>query len=184
MPSTQDPLQARLHAWALQAVDAASGLLQLYTKLGDGRQRHRAIRVLDVVRAWLGQYPAKPQRLPPGPPLQPEDTAAELDRWRTALEATIGILVFLTLANDAETPTSGLRGQITRFNRASESALQGLRCAFPEDTALVSTQQAIGQVLEVCRQALTRCYPAESSTEVIEAILGAIEQALQSYLAG
>ena len=181
MSSTQDPLQARLHAWALQAVDAASALLQLYTKLSDGPQRHRAIRVLDVVRAWLAQYPAKPQRLPPGPPVQPEDTAAELDRWRTTLEATIGILVFLTLANDAEKPTSGLRGQITQFNRASEAALQGLRCAFPEDTALVSTQQAIGQVLDICRAALTLCFPDEPSTDVIDAIMESIEQALQCY---
>jgi hypothetical protein len=77
-----------------------------------------------------------------------------------------------------------MRGQITQFNRASEAALQGLRCAFPEDTALVSTQQAIGQVLDVCRQALTQSFPSESSTEVIEAILEAIERALQSYLAG
>ena len=66
MPSIQDPLQARFHAWALKAVDAASGLLQLYTKLGDGQQRHRAIRVLEIVRAWLTQYPSKPQRLPQG----------------------------------------------------------------------------------------------------------------------
>jgi hypothetical protein len=182
MPSTQDLLQARLHAWALQAVDAASGLLQLYTKLGDGRQRHRAIRVLDIMRAWLAQYPGKPQRLPPGPPLQPEDTAAELDRWRTSLEATIGILVFLTLANDAEKPTYGLRGQITQFNRASEAALQGLQCAFPEDVARVNTQHAIGDVLDVCRAALTQCFPDEPSTEVIDAIMESIEQALQCYL--
>jgi len=113
--------------------------------------------------------------------VQPEDTAAELDRWRTTLEATIGILVFLTLANDAEKPTSGLRGQITQFNRASEAALQGLRCAFPEDTALVSTQQAIGQVLDVCRAALTQCFPDEPSTDVIDAIMESIEQALQCY---
>ena len=104
MPSTQDPLQARLHAWALQAVDAASVLLQLYTKLGDGPQRHRSIRVLDIVRAWLAQYPGKPQHLPQGPPLQPEDAAAELDRWRTTLEATTGILVFLTLARTVRSP--------------------------------------------------------------------------------
>ena len=137
MPSTQDPLQARLHAWALQAVDAASGLLQLYTKLGDGRQRHRSIRVLDIVRAWLAQYPGKPQRLPPSPPLQPEDSAAELDRWLTTLEATTGILVFLTLAQDGANPTLGLRGQINQFTGASQAALQGLQCAFPEDVAQV-----------------------------------------------
>ena len=127
MPVVQDPLQARLHAWALQAEDAGSGLLHLYAKLGDGQQRHRAIRVLDIVRAWLAQYPSKPQRLPPGPPVQPDDHAAELDRWGAALEATTGILVFLTLAHDAEKPTSGLRGPITQFTRASQVALQGLR---------------------------------------------------------
>ena len=127
MLSAKDPLQTRLHAWALQAVDAAFSLLQLYVKLGDGQQRHRAIGVLDIVRAWLAQYPSKPQRLPPGPPLQPDDRAGELDRWRRTLEATTGILVFLTLAHDAEKPTSGLRGPITQFTRASQVALQGLR---------------------------------------------------------
>jgi hypothetical protein len=183
MPSIQDPLQARLHAWALQAVDAASSLLLLYTKLGDGQQRQRAIRVLDVVRAWLAQYPGNPQRLPPGPPLQPEDTAAELDRWRTTLEATTGILVFLNLARDGTNSMLGLRGQVTQFTRASQAAMQGLRCAFPEDVAQVGTQQAIAQVLEVCQQALTLCLPAESSTEVMEAIMHAIGKSLQSYLA-
>ncbi len=138
--------------------------------------------MLDIVRAWLAQYPGKPQRLPPGPPLQPDDHAAELDRWGTTLEATIGILVFLTLANDAEKPTSGMRGQITQFNRASEAALQGLRCAFPEDTALVSTQQAIAHVLDACRAALTQCFPEELSTEVMDALMQAIGEALQAYL--
>jgi hypothetical protein len=184
MPSIQDPLQARLHAWALQAVDAASALLQLYTKLGDGRQRHRSIRVLDIVRAWLAQYPGKPQHLPPGPPVQPDDQAAELDRWRTTLEAITGILVFLTLAQGGEKPTTGLRGQTSQFTRASQAALQGLQCAFPEDVAQVNTQQAIGHVLDVCRAALTQCFPDEPSTEVIDAIMHAIGEALQSYLAG
>jgi len=183
MPSTQDPLQARLHAWALQAEDAASGLLQLYAKLGDGQQRHRAIRILDIVRAWLAQYPGKPQRMPPGPPLQPEDTAAELKCWRTTLESTTGILVFLTLAQDGANPQLGLRGQVTQFTRASQAALQGLQCAFPEDVARVSTQQAIAQVLEVCRQALTQCFSDEFSIEVMYALMQAIGEALQAYLA-
>jgi hypothetical protein len=182
MPPTQDPLQARLHAWALQAEAAASGLLQLYTKLGDGQQRHRAIRVLDIVRAWLAQYPGKPQRLPPGPALQPEDAAAELDRWCITLEATTGILVFLTLAQDGAEPTFGLKGQITQFTRASQATIQGLACAFPEDVAQVSTQQAIAQVLVVCRQALTQCFPTEFSTEVMDTLMDAIDLSLQSYL--
>jgi len=184
MQPVQDPLQARLHAWALQAEEAASGLLHLYAKLGDGQQRHRAIRVLDIVRAWLAQYPGKPQHLRPGPPLQPDDHAAELGRWATILEATTGILVFLTLASDAGKPTTGLRGQTTQFTRASQAALQGLHCAFPEEVAEVGTQQAIVHVLDACRAALTQCFPAESSTEVVDAILDSIEQSLQSYLAG
>ncbi len=184
MPSIQDPLQARLHAWALQAVDAASALLQLYTKLGDGQQRHRSIRVLDIVRAWLAQYPGRPQRLAPGPPLQPEDTAAELDQWRTTLEATTGILVFLTLAQDGANSMFGLRGQTTQFTRASQAALHGLRCAFPEDVAQAGTQQAIIQVLDVCRTALIQCFPTESSAEVMDALVDSIGEALQSYLAG
>lgn len=182
MPYPQDPLQTRLHAWALQAEGAASGLLHLYAKLGDGQQRHRAVRVLDIVRAWLAQYPSKPQRLPSGPPLQPDDHGAELERWQTILEATIGILVFLTLAHDAEKPTSGMRGQVTQFNRASQAALQGLRCAFPENVALVGTQDAIAHILDVCCAALTQCYPDETLTEVVDAIMASIEQALQSYL--
>ena len=184
MPSAQDPLQARLHAWALQAVDAASALLQLYTKLGDGPQGHRSIRVLEIVKAWLAQYPGKPQRPTPGPPLQPEDTTAELDRWRTCLEGTTGILVFLTLAQDGTNPTHGLRGQITQFTRASQVALQGLQCAFPDDVARISTQQAIAQVLDVCRQALTQCFPEESSIEVMDTLMQAISEALQAYLPG
>ena len=183
MPSTQDPLQARLHAWALQAEDAASGLLYLYAKLGDGQQRHRSIRVLDIVRAWLAQYPGKPQHLPQGPPLQPEDAAAELDRWRTTLETTTGILVFLTLAQDSAKPPFGLRGQVTQFTRASQAALQGLLCAFPEDIAQVGIQQAVSQVLDVCRQALTQCFPDEFSTEVMDSLMESISKALQSHLA-
>ena len=183
MPSIQDLLQARLHTWALQAVDAASGLLQLYTKLGDGRQRHQAIRVLDIVRAWLAQYPSMPQRPPPAPPLQPEDAAAELERWRTTLECTTGILVFLTLAQDGTNPTRGLRGQVTQFTRASQAALQGLQCAFPEDIAQVGTRQAIDQVLEVCRLALTQSFSIEFSTEVMDVLMDAIGKALQFYLA-
>ena len=182
MPPDQDPLQARLHGWALQAEEAASGLLHLYAKLGDGQQRHRAIRVLDIVRAWLAQYPSKPQRLPPGPPVQVDDHAAELDRWGTVLEATTGILVFLTLASDAEKPTNGLRGQITQFTRATQAALQGLRCAFPEDVAEVGTQQAIAHVLDACRSALTQCFPGETSTDVVDVVLRSIHRALQSYL--
>jgi hypothetical protein len=182
MPSAQDPLHARLHAWALQAVDAASGLLQLYSKLGDGQQRHRAIRVLDIVRAWLAQYPGKAQRLPPGPPLQPDDHAAELDRWGTVLEVTTGILVFLSLAQDSGKPAPGSRGQTTQFNRASQAALQGLRCAFPEDVAVEGTQQAIAHVLDVCRAALIQCFPDETLAGAVDVILGSIEQALQSYL--
>jgi hypothetical protein len=184
MQSVQDPLQVRLHAWALQAEGAGADLLHLYGKLGDGQQRHRAIRVLDIVRAWLAQYPGKPQRLPPGPPLQPDDHAAELDRWGTALEATAGILVFLTLAQDAEKAKTGLRGQANQFNRAAKAALQGLRCAFPEDVAEVGTQQAIVHVLDACRAALTQCFPVETPTEVADATLGSIEQALQLYMAG
>jgi len=182
MQPVQDPLQARLHAWALQAEEAASGLLHLYAKLGDGQQRHRAIRVLDIVRAWLAQYPGKPQHLQPGPPLQPDDHAAELDRWGTVLEATAGILVFLTLAQDAEKAKTGLRGQTSQFTRATQAALQGLRCAFPEDVAEVGTQQAIGHVLDACRAALTQCFQDETSTEVVDVVLGSIDRALQSYL--
>ena len=182
MQSVQDPLQARLHAWALQAEDSASGLLQLYAKLGDGQQRHRAIRVLDIVRAWLAQYPSKPQRQPPGPPLHPDNHLAELDRWGTVLEATTGILVFLTLAQDAEKAKTGLRGQTTQFTRATQAALQGLRCAFPEDVAEVGTQQAIAHVLDARRAALTQCFPDQTSTEVVDAILDSIDRALQSYL--
>jgi hypothetical protein len=182
MPAVEAPLQARLHAWALQAEDTASGLLHLYAKLGDGQQRHRAIRVLDIVRAWLAQYPRKPQRLPPGPPLQPDDHAAELNRWGTVLESTTGILIFLSLAQDGTKPMSGLRGQITQFTRASQAALHGLRCAFPEDVAEAGTQDAISHVLDVCRAALTQCFQEETSTEVVDAILASINRALQSYL--
>jgi len=184
MPSPQDQIQARLHAWALQAEDASSALLQFYTKLGDGQQRHRAIRVLDIARGWLAQYPSKPQRLPPGPPLQPDDAATELDRWRTALEGTIGILVFLSLAHDGGKPPLGLRGQVTQFTRASQAALQGLACAFPEDVAQVGTQQSIARVLEVCRQALTQSLSAEFSTEVLDSLMDSIELGLQSYFVG
>ena len=138
--------------------------------------------MLDIVRAWLAQYPGKPPRLPPGPPLQPDDHAAELGRWGTTLEATIGILVFLSLTQDAEKPTSGLQGQVTQFTRASQAALRGLKCAFPEDVAQVGTQQAIAQVLDACRAALTHCFPDEASIEVGDVILGAIERALQSYV--
>jgi hypothetical protein len=91
-------------------------------------------------------------------------------------------LVFLTLAQDGAKPPPGLRGEVTQFTRASRSALQGLQCAFPEDVAQVSTQQAIGHVLDACRTALTQCFPDETSTEVVDVILGSIEQALQSYL--
>ena len=182
MQLIQDPLQAQLHAWALQAVDAASRLLQLYTKLADGRQRHRAIRVLDIVRAWLAQYPGRLQRLPPSPPIDPEGHAAELDGWRTVLEGTTGILVFLSLAQDGTNPPLGLRGQTTQFTRASQAALQGLQCAFPEEIAQVGTQQAINSVLDVCHQALRRSFPDEASTEVMEVLLDSIGKALQSYL--
>ena len=184
MQSVQDPLQARLHTWALQAEDGASALVHLYAKLGDGQQRHRAIRVLDIVRAWLAQYPSKPQRLPAGPPLQPDDDAAELDRWGMVLEATTGILVFLTLAQDAEKAKTGLRGQTSQFTRATRAALQGLRCAFPEDVAEVGTQQAIVHVLDACRAALAQCFPDETSTEVVDVVLDSIDRALQSYMAG
>jgi hypothetical protein len=77
-----------------------------------------------------------------------------------------------------------MQGQVTQFNRASQAALRGLRCAFPEDVALVGTQQAITHVLDACRTALTQCYPDETSTKVVDAILASIEQALQSYLVG
>lgn len=184
MQPVQDPLQARLHTWALQAEGAGADLLHLYAKLGDGQQRHRAIRVLDIVRSWLAQYSGKPQRLPPGPPLQPDDDAAELDRWGTVLEATTGILVFLSLALDAEKPTTGLRGQVTQFTRATQAALQGLRCAFPEDVSEAGTQQAIVHVLDACRAALTQCFPVETSTEVVDVILDSIDKAMQSYIAG
>ena len=184
MPVVQDPLQARLHAWALQAEDAGSGLLHLYAKLGDGQQRHRAIRVLDIVRGWLAQYPAMPQHLPPGPPLQSDDHAAELARWATVLEATTGILVFLTLAQEGGKPAPGLRGQVTQFTRATQAALQGLRCAFPEEVAEVGTQQAISHVLDACRAALTQCFPDETSTEVVDVVLDSIDRALRSYMAG
>ena len=184
MPPYQDPLQARLHTWALQAEDAASGLLHLYAKLGDGQQRHRSVRVLDIVRARLAQYPAMPQHLPPGPPLQPDDDAAELDRWATVLEATTGILVFLTLAQDGGKPAPGLRGQTNQFARATRAALQGLRCAFPEDVAEVGTQQAIGHVLNACRTAVAQCFPDETSTDVVDVILGSIDKAMQAYTTG
>ena len=182
MQSVQDPLQARLHTWALQAEDAASALVQLYAKLGDGQQRHRAIRVLDIIRGWLAQYPARPQHLPPGPSIQPDDHAAELDRWSTVLEATTGILIFLTLAQDRGKSAPGLRGQANQFNRAAKAALQGLRCAFPEDVAEVGTQQAIVHVLDACRAALTQCFPDATSTDVVDVVLRSIHRALQSYL--
>jgi hypothetical protein len=167
----------------VQAEGAGVDLLHLYAKLGDGQQRHRAIRVLDTIRAWLAQYPSKPQRMPPGPPVEPDDHAAELERWQRTLEATAGILVFLTLAQNAERPTTGLSGQITKFTRATQAALQGLRCAFPEDVAQVGTQQAIARVLDVCRAALAQCFPGETSTEVVDVILDSIDRALQSYIA-
>ena len=92
-------------------------------------------------------------------------------------------MVFLSLAQDAEKPTSGLQGQVTQFTRASQAALQGLQCAFPEDVAQVSTHQAIGHVLEACRAALTQCFPDEFSTEVMDSLMDSISKALQSYLA-
>ncbi|MDR3671453.1 MAG: hypothetical protein P4L36_11440 [Holophaga sp.] len=67
-----------------------------------------------------------------------------------ALETTTGILVFLTLARDAQKPMSGLRGPINQFSRATQAALQGLRCAFPEDVAQVGAQRVVDHVLEAC----------------------------------
>ena len=98
------------------------------------------------------------------------------------MEGTTGILVFLTLARDAEKTMSGLRGQITQFNRASQAALQGLGCAFPEDIALEGTQEAIGHVLDACRAALTECFPEEASAEVLDVILDSIDQSLRASL--
>ena len=98
------------------------------------------------------------------------------------LEATTGILVFLTLAQDGGKSAPGLRGQANQFNRAARAALQGLRCAFPEDVAEAGTHQAIAHVLDACRTALTQCFPGETSTEVVDVVLGSIDRALQSYL--
>ena len=98
------------------------------------------------------------------------------------MEATTGILVFLRLAQDSKKPTPGLQGQASQFTRASQAALQGIRCAFPEDVAEVGTQQAIAHVLDACRAALTQCFPGETSTEVVDAILDSIDRALQLYL--
>jgi len=136
--------------------------------------------VLDIVRAWLAQYPGKPQRLPPGPPIQPEDHVSELEGWRIALEGSTGILVFLRLAQDGANPPVGLGGQTTQFIQASQAALQGLQCAFPEEIAQAGTQQAINSVLGVCLQTLTQSFPDESSAVAMDLILDSIGKALQS----
>ena len=93
-------------------------------------------------------------------------------------------MAFLTLAQDAEKAKTGLRRQTSQFTRATRAALQGLRCAFPEDVAEVGTQQAIVHVLDACRAALTQCFPVETSTEVVDVILDSIDKAMQSYIAG
>jgi len=183
MPPTspaQDLPQAHLHAWALEALGSSSALLQLYTQLGDARQRRRAICIFDASTAWLAQFPARTQRLPPGPPIQQDDHGAELDAWRSALGASTGVLVFLTLAQDAEKPVFGLRGRITDFTRASQAALQGLQCAFPEDLAESGTTQAITSVLDVCRQVFARDFPDES--EVVDSLLAPVRKSLESWL--
>ena len=64
------------------------------------------------------------------------------------------------------------------------AALQGLRCAFPEDVADAGTKQAIAHVLDACRAALAQCFPDETSTEVVDVILDSIDRALKSYMAG
>jgi len=100
------------------------------------------------------------------------------------LEDTTGILVFLSLAHDGGKFPLGLRGQVTQFTHASQAALHGFQCAFPDDVAKVGTQQAIGHILDACRAALTQCFPNEPSTEVMDALMHAIGEALQSHLTG
>jgi len=183
-PPNQDLLQTHLHAWALEAVASGASLLQLYTQLGDARQRLRAIQVLDAAKAWLAQYPSKVQSLPPSPAIHSGDADAELLAWRSALGASTGILLFLTLAQGPTKPVFGLRGQITRFTRASKDAMQGLQCAFPDDQALAGAQEAIAIVLDVCRQAFTQCFPEEAASGVMDTLLDSFHSALNSYLLG
>jgi hypothetical protein len=179
-PPAQDLPQAHLHAWALEALGSSSALLQLYTQLGDARQRRRAICIFDAATAWLAQFPAKLQRLPPRPPIHQDDHRAELGAWRSALGASTGILLFLTLAQDATKPVPGLRGRITSFTHASKAALQGLQCAFPEDLAESGTTQAIASVLDVCRQVFARDFPDEA--DLVDSLLAPVRKSLESWL--
>jgi hypothetical protein len=182
MRTPSDPLHDRLLAWTWQTKEAASRLLGLYTQLGDTRQRLRTLRILDAATARLAQCALSRDPNPVAAPIQPEDTDAELRAWQSALEASTEILVFLTLALDTEGPTFGLRGQLSHFTRASQAALQGLHCAFPQGLALECTQQSILQVLEACRSAFKEAFPEDINSEGIESLLGSIHEGLQSHL--
>lgn len=173
----KDPLLARLQTWTMLAATSASSLVHLYTRLGDDQQRQRGIQISDAARTRLRGRPR-----PKAPALHRDDPSAELDAWRTALEASTGVLVFLTLAMDASKPVDGLRGQLTHFTRASKLALEGLRCAFPDGLALQGTKEAIDQVIEACHLVLSEGFGDEFAPEVIDSLLESIRAALESYV--
>jgi len=183
MPDEPDLLKLCLNAWARQAQGAATGLLQLYTRLGNSSQRQRANCILDSSRNWLARNPLKLPKAPPAPPLPAEPPPTALEVWRDALEATTGILISLRLSQDVDQPTYGIQHQITAYVQASNAAVLGLKGACPDPQALEGAPALIDRVLEACGATLEEAYAGATPAVPLGTMLEVIGKALQAQVA-
>lgn len=175
-------IQIVMGEWTHQAFGAGLRLMKLYAQLGDDKQRQRAVQTFDAARERIEQSKYTSANNQDYLEIDPANSESELAAWREAIEATTGILILLTLARDSGKSFTGLRGQISKFAKASHEALEGLKCALPEDFAKEGTKQAMEKVMEDCRIAFDESFSEDLGEKVLNDILISIREALRNHL--
>ncbi len=143
--------------WTITSV-AASGLLcSLYTKLGDEKQRSRAVLAGEassnrMARLHLGtRLNAAKLALA----ASREDEALEEFCWLTLFEAQAGLCA-LYATSDCFQETQGMKAAMKAANKAFRHTLTGFRTAFPESLTEGALTQRSVAVASSCAAALVQ----------------------------
>ncbi len=175
----ESTLQRTLDAWSLLAVESSLWLSRLYARLGDSKQRFRALQAGKPAQARLVELGSTPD---PTVGEAPRDEAAREEAcWLTLFEAEAGHVACMALVNWSG-QGQGLGAQRTTSRRALQQILAGYRTAFPNTMTEVALEQRSRLVARRCANTLLESLQDAGQPQDPEAALQSLEASILHWI--